>query len=408
MDIGKVAFSLIAKSLATLSAALTLLVTAWSFGVEGRGALAATISLVSIISLIFGCSLGRNLAREIHVSEFNGKRYIGGSLPGIIRAFGGITLISWAVLAIGGSCFNSWLGELRWYHLAAGALWVPYYVWAQFSEAVYAGLDEVKYYNSWQIVTSLVALVFATFGGWFLRGHLTTFMVSFGTLLLVCTCLEVWWVYSRFHLPGASGYRIKSSILAAGYLHVDTVGALLFASAGTMIVNKTDGFRGAGAFETAAKLSAMWALIAVAVRTNLLAHSAQVGVQTAWRQGRRFVLLSLAICSFLALIGAKAFGRLIETHFHGFEGWSVYFLIFSSIAILSSLPTILAPLFIAKGYAKYMGTGTFLLGCLNIALMGWLAPEHGVAGALIALWFTYLLAFFINIVAAERIGQQAR
>jgi len=407
MDIRNLAYSFFARGFATLCTAITLLVTAWYFGATGRGALAATTSLVAIISTVIGCSIGRNLARNIQISELGGKGYIGENLPGIIRAMGLIILVAWIVIGVCGVAGGEWLGELRWYHLVAGALWVPYYVWAQFAEAIYAGLDQVRYYNSWQAATALVAVGFAFIGGAMLQGHLVLFMIVFGALLLVSTGCEIWWVHARFGRRGENRYRLHTSIAAAGYLHLDTVGALLFASAGTLIVNKTDGFSGAGAFETAAKLSAMWALIAIAVRTNLLARSAQVGVEVAWRSGRRFVLMCIALSAGLALIGAKIFGQYVEAHFRGFEGWAVYFLMFSSISILSSLPTILSPLFIAKGWAKYMGLGTFMLGCFNLALMWWLTPLYGVIGALVALWTTYLIAFLINISVAQYLDSVA-
>lgn len=176
----------------------------------------------------------------------------------------------------------------------------------------------------------------------------------------------------------------------------------MFANAGTLFINRAVGFAGVGAYDLAGKLSAVWSLMAVAVRGNLLASASKDGVGTTWRDNRRFVLGCLLGVAVVACVAGNLVGWVIERHFSGFAGWTAYFLMFSSVTILSSLPTMVTPLMIARGWAKLIAFGTLLFGIINMTLMWIWTPMYGVMGTLMALWLTYFIAFVGNVYMMER------
>src|SRR5687767_3188363 len=125
-----------------ITGVVVLALTARWLGPAGRGAIAATLTWVTLFSTLGFLSLGQVAIHR--ATTMRDRQWLGGTLGSLFTIAVAITLVSWIAVAIifatrGASVF----GDLPARYLAIGFVALPWFVWEQYGSALLFALGKV-------------------------------------------------------------------------------------------------------------------------------------------------------------------------------------------------------------------------------------------------------------------------
>jgi len=154
-------YTTLTRVLAMAASFLVLLISARAFGAEGRGTVAATVSLATLIGTLGSLSVGRVIIFRIVQAGMHPQDYHRRALSTILGVFLALSVLS-AIAAMVIVRFRPGLvGGLTAPYLFMAVLMVPYFAWAQLGSQLFASLDLLTRQNVILLVNRAMLLLVA-------------------------------------------------------------------------------------------------------------------------------------------------------------------------------------------------------------------------------------------------------
>lgn len=392
-------YTTLTRVLAMAASFLVLLISARAFGAEGRGTVAATVSLATLIGTLGSLSVGRVIIFRIVQAGMHPQDYHRRALSTILGVFLALSVLS-AIAAMVIVRFRPGLvGGLTAPYLFMAVLMVPYFAWAQLGSQLFASLDLLTRQNVILLVNRamllLVAVILIAGPGLTLLqfvGVLTLF--NLGGVAAECVLLlrsvRPHWRWDA----GVSREVIRDGLL----LHIDTVGGFVLASTNVLVLNYFLSPSDVGVYEMASTLIGIFALLPLVVQLRINTIIARDGVDGAWTTQRRLIHRTLLVVAAGALaslvvvpLGLRWLGRGYEASI------TVYSLLLLTLPG-NALAMLMGPQWIARGYLRTASLLTVATGVLGLTASIVLVPRLGVRGVVWSSIFSYGIALLLNLL----------
>jgi len=392
-------YTTLTRVLAMAASFLVLLISARAFGAEGRGTVAATVSLATLIGTLGSLSVGRVIIFRIVQAGMHPQDYHRRALSTILGVFLALSVLS-AIAAMVIVRFRPGLvGGLTAPYLFMAVLMVPYFAWAQLGSQLFASLDLLTRQNVILLVNRamllLVAVILIAGPGLTLLqfvGVLTLF--NLGGVAAECVLLlrsvRPHWRWDA----GVSREVIRDGLL----LHIDTVGGFVLASSNVLVLNYFLSPSDVGVYEMASTLIGIFALLPLVVQLRINTIIARDGVDGAWTTQRRLIHRTLLVVAAGALaslvvvpLGLRWLGRGYEASI------TVYSLLLLTLPG-NALAMLMGPQWIARGYLRTASLLTVATGVLGLTASIVLVPRLGVRGVVWSSIFSYGIALLLNLL----------
>jgi O-antigen/teichoic acid export membrane protein len=390
---GDVLLMLCAKFGVLLLGAATTVIVARSLGPAGRGSLASTYALMTLLAQLgtFGIASANPYfaAREPHLRGpiVGNSLWLAGALGPLMAAVG----IAVKVVAPGT------LVDVSWPELSVGMFAVPIVLSSLFLQSVLLAEGRTALYNGVDVGTALVtvllvATVLPLAGG----GVLLALSLLIGPQVLA---LAVYVAAMRRH-----GRVFRSPDLALarrmiGYgvrAYLATLIAYLLLRVDLLLVNGIQGARAAGQYSIAVALADALYLLPVSVSVNLFARIARGSAERDLSLSV-FHLVAvgyLLICAFAALLAGPAITLLFGHAYH--PAISLFLWLLPGVYFLG-LFNVIAYYFAAQGMPRELVLVWIPGLAINLALDLTLLPHHGTYIASLASSVAYGVVLFLHL-----------
>jgi enterobacterial common antigen flippase len=376
----------------------TLIVVARLLGPAGRGAMAAIISWVTLLSSVGSLSLGQI---AIHRAARNrGRPWLSETMGSLL----GFTLLL-SVLGFAGTAIAFRLGAsgpLKDLPLAVcvlGILQLPLVLWDLFGSSLLIAVDALKAYNRALIAgrtLGLLALLLFVLGlHWGVNGALLASLTGqFAVAALAFRSLMV-------HADGP--LRVSSSVTAeliggGARLHFSALGLSWVNSATALLVQTQRGQVQTGFFTLANDMAAILIIFSQATLQMLSSDAATRGPEQSWRLTKRLLPRLLAVTVGIIAVSALLAGPSVALVLGAAYADAVPLF---RVLLLTLLPQTfamaMAPQWVTRGLFWQASAGMVLVAGLNLLLARLWVPLHGATGAVWASVAAFALVGCINL-----------
>lgn len=370
---------------------VTLTLTARLLGPDGRGVLAAVMSLSAFLALAGGLSLGEVSQHRIQLRKREEW------LPYLLGAQLFFTLV------LG---FISVVGALLLYWMTDGALiknvpaicvilgfvMVPLIIWDNLSRYLLSGANRLRDYNKAQFIGSTVGFVLTLFFLLYLEtGVLGVLVASLlgGAFTQFLKLLALWKAAERRARLAMSD--ITGMLGGALKLHLHAVGGILLIEANVLMLNHLGSLSDVGHFQLAFQMMMMMLIIPQSAFMALSSLVAEKGPDRAWPDQRRLMLYLLGLMTLLAgvafLMAPYAVLLLAGASFEPSISAFRYLLL---LMLGLTLTLVLAPQWFGRGIFLPKSIIAMLAGVINVGLNLILIPIYGMMGAVTSVLISYL------------------
>ncbi len=370
------------RILATLFSLVTVPLSARLIGPEGRGAVAALTSWVSMLGVMLYFSQGQAMMGRL-AAEGNRERY-GAHVAALLATTAVLTGVGWlvaAALLLGGVWHTERSIPLLWLMLTFSTL--PMLMWEQHMSYLLMAIERLDVSN-WALLT----------------GRLVSAGISIGMLLTGAGPLAI--LVGNVLGQGVSAAIGLPTILAAarGHLHLrrdvlwplvrdalklhpGTVGTYLVNYFGLVILSTSRPLAEVGHYQLALQLVAMMQTVPQAASWVLYGRLASLGASATWEFQRRLVVSMMGV-----LIASAVTAFLLAP-------WGIEILagpefrpavtLFRSLLVpfcLTSLGTLVGTQWIGRGWLLQLSILNVCVGVVNLGLCLWLVPRLGPSGCI--------------------------
>ncbi len=376
-----------------IGAMIGTVITARFLGPQGRGVIAAATSWVALFVTFGHLSLSHVMVYLLGPSERQrALPVVAGSVLAITAA---TTLIGWAIASL-----------MPFAHIPARALIVafaglPLLLWMENGNSLLIVMGDLKRLNVAQIAGTTIGILLVAFVvGVMKRGAaaaLAAMLVSYVVvdgLGLARVVRESW--------PLAVSRRMVGELLSGGArLHLSSIATVLYTHAGVILLNQFRTPAETGFFQLAMQLTTAMQVVPMAVAVVAYSLVARDGADAAWPEHRRLVLQTLAYAA-IAAAGSYVLAPLVVPLLAG-RGFVPAVPLVRIVALSvfgSSLGTVMAPQWVARGYFVPVAALSLGAGAAGVAGNFLFIPKYGMVACAWMMVASYSLHMLGNLAFA--------
>ena len=394
------------KLFAIASGVVSTIISARILGPTDRGIFAATTTWATVISVLAGLSLPQIATYRIaaRVNSFGAIR-VKSSAVMLISALVSVTVVM--VLRT----FNSnLLGKLPFTLGIIAALIAAALMRESLNSALLLAAGRLDLYNRSVIIARTMAVAFVVIPLVMGAGvKIALGSLAVGTLLsaiysetMVANCTTA-------NSSGQEQIATISIMRDAAKLHPNAIAALLYSSAGILVLNAYSSQEDVAHFSLATQMLSIMLFPAQAVGTASYALAGQHGISRALPlQFKLFRKLSIIMLAFIALGFVLAKPAVLVVAGEEFRPAADVFHLLLPSVVGMVLMEVMAPQWITRGLFGLSSTITIAVGAISLISLLILVPTLGIRGAIIAHWITYGLAVVGNGSFAIHLRRQLR
>ncbi|HEX4382554.1 MAG TPA: oligosaccharide flippase family protein [Myxococcales bacterium] len=376
----------------------TLIVVARLLGPSGRGAMAAIISWVTLLSSVGSLSLGQIAIHR--AARHRGRPWLSETMGSLL---GFTALLS--ALGFAGTGFAFYLGaagplkDLPPAVCALGVLQLPLVLWDLFGSSLLIAVDALLAYNRALIIgrtlSLLALLVFVPLLGFGVNGALLASLL--GQFAVAALAFRSLLVHADGPLrPSAS---VTAELIGGGArLHFSALGLSWVNSATALLVQTQRGAAQTGFFTLANDMAAILIIFSQATLQMLSSDAAVRGPAQSWQLTKtllpRLLAVTAAIMAVSALLARPAVALVLGAAYA--DAVPLF-----QILLLTLLPQTfamaMAPQWVTRGLFWQSSAGMMLVAALNLFLARLWVPLHGATGAVWASVAAFALVGVINL-----------
>lgn len=396
-----------ARVYAAGASALSMMLAARVAGPVQHGFAAAAITWVSLTGTITYLSLGQ-VAMHRAAQARDGLGWLSPTVASLLVMTGLFTLVGWAGAAIGYAAGVTSLTAVPGVVVLVALATLPGYLWEQYGSALLIATGHVRIQNRAQVLgrtASLAVVALLVLNGWGAIGLVAGLLVGQWVVALVGTR-----VLLRVAGPLRFDWGVARSLVGDGLkLHLNAIGAFLFARASLLVVQHFGGAAETGRYQAALDLVNIGMIAAQAVTTVLYSHVSTVGANEAWAQQKQIIgrlVAATTVLSLVAIVLAPIVVPLLlsDNYLPTIRPLQVLLLSLPGMVIASSM----APQWIGRGLFLHASAVTFVIGLCSVGAAALLVPRYGAVGAAWGTVAAYGLAVLINAGMAIHVNRQAR
>jgi O-antigen/teichoic acid export membrane protein len=389
-----------ARVYSLLTGLLVLTITARWLGPAGRGEMAASVTWVNLFYMVSFLSLNSVLLHRATAGTLDLGRVFGT----LIAFTGLVTVAGWVVALV------LWLarGEAMWGPirpsvLATAFLLLPFLIWEQYGNALLIGIDRLNLYNRAVIAAKTIAcvmvLIFFTLHLGVRAAILATVLGQFGLCLA-----GIPEIIRRTRGSIAVDWHLLREMSRDGLkMHTSTVATFLYASIGTLIINRYVGAASTGFYHTATQLIEVMLVVPYAANLVMFSKASQLGVQGAWEMQRRLVIILPLAMVGMAIVAALAAPFAIPLVVgKAFVPSVGIFRMLLPATVLATFSAVMSSQWVGRGYFAALSAMTIAGAIVNVSVNFALARTMGVRGAVIATLLSYGVVAICNVAFAIR------
>jgi O-antigen/teichoic acid export membrane protein len=375
----------------------TLSVTAHTLGPTGRGNIAVVVTWVSLFVTFGHLSLGQ--VALAHAQREEDRTWVGPTMW-VFLAFSlgvpaavAVTVTGCALLGVGTP-----FSHIPTPYLLVGLAVLPVMMWTTYSAYLLLALDRLGTNNRAQLAgaaagfAAVLALVVGAQAG--VTGALIAVLLSQLVVAAVGLRTLLRLVPSRPRLDQATLRRLARG---GAQLHLNAVGAFLFASLNVLMIDHYRGAAEAGLFQVAFQLITPLMFVPQAVTEVLSSKLGTLGPDGLWPAHKRIMILVIAgmttAAALLALLAPVVVSIVAGTKFDASVPLlRVYLLAIPAMALSGCM----AVQWIGRGLFLQASTLTISAGALSLLVNLALIPRYGAEGAA---WASVVGVYLIPLTA---------
>jgi O-antigen/teichoic acid export membrane protein len=388
---GKVAKTYVTQISLIAIGMVTTVCVARMLGPEGRGLLAVAIAL-SGLGVQFG-NLGLYASNTYYVAKDRSL------LP---KLLGNTLAISLGLVGIGAFITYLILYERpQWTPVHGNLLilvlaWVPFGLAYMLLQNLLLGVQEVGAYNTIELVSKLLTLVFI---GFILVSRLVspvTMFLAFFMALLFSFVWAFWRLYGLLHQPLAVSVKLFRSNVRLGIkAYLICLFAFIVLKADILLIKHFVGAEDAGYYSVATAVSGYLATLPTVVAAILFPTlSAMNKVEEKLRMAKRAAMGTGALLGLLLLFASFSAKLIVRVLFgKAFLPAATAFIWLAPGAFFLGVEAVVVQFLNSFGYPKSVVGVWFAVVLLNVAVNLFAIPRYGIVGAAAVSSLSYLVAF---------------
>jgi len=388
------------RSIDLLIQTTIILLTARYYGADGRGYIAAGVSIASIIGGAGGLSLGKVAIRiltkrDLDIATFFREKFATLMLLALVLAIVSVCVAT-ALYVLTPSFFGGLPRNITLIFIVL----IPYYVWITYSTYLFSIGNKILihnkiiiYFRTFYISGALLLVVI-------LGSPIKYFIVLMAVVFYAQMATEITLLIRIFKPKLSWDGKAAIDLLAdGGLLHVDTVGGYLLGAANIVVLNYYLQPQSVGIYQFALQMIALLGVIGMVGQLFAFADIAKYGVDDCWPRYKRIIAVSMAFLIAGAAVAYFVFPLVLEPlGLEEFEPSVPIFRLLLIAAFGQSLALLMGPQWVGRGLLKTMAGLTSITGLGAIILSLYLVPRMGIFGAAYAYFGSYVLAAVANTV----------
>jgi O-antigen/teichoic acid export membrane protein len=397
---GKVAETYVTQISLIAIGMVTTICVARMLGPEGRGLLAVAIAL-SGLGVQFG-NLGLNASNTYYVAKDRSL------LPQLL---GNTLVISLGLVGIGASIVYLVLhARPQWSPVHGNLLilvlaWVPFGLAYMLLQNLLLGVQEVRAYNTIELVSKLLTLVFIGFVLFSGLVNPVTMFLAFFVALLISFVWAFWRLYGLLDQPLAVSSALFGRNIRLGIkAYLICLFYFIVLKADILLIKHFAGVVDAGYYSVATAVSGYLATLPTVVAAILFPTlSAMASVGEKLRMAKRATLGTGALLGLLLLIACFSAKLIVRILFgKAFLPAATAFIWLAPGAFFLGIEAVIVQFLNSFGYPKSV-VGVWLAGVLlNLGANFIAIPRYGIVGAAAVSSLSYLMVL-LGILALVRI-----
>lgn len=399
-----------AKVVALLAGLGTLAVTSRVLGPEGRGYVAVIATWVALAATLGHLSLGQVALN--HAQTADRRDWLPPTLWTLLATATAVPLLAVAVVTgLDVAGVIDVLGRVPTSYLLLALATLPLTLWTGYSSYLLLSLERLSASNRAQVAGAVVTvtgafLLVAALGAGVAGALAATLLGQIAVVGVGLVALRRAGA-GRPHRDWTTARRLVAN---GSKLHLNAIGAFLFASLDVLMVNHFKGKAAAGFYQVAFQLYVPLLIVPQAVTEVLSSRLTSLGVRGLWPFQKRLILLVGAVMTAGAAVLAGVAPLLIGVVAGPDFGPSTdLFRIYMCAVPAAVLNGAMAVQWIGRGLFLQVSAITIAAGLLNFCGNLLLIPRYGAAGAA---WATvvgvYCIPFTANVTMWVRCERERR
>jgi O-antigen/teichoic acid export membrane protein len=377
---------------------IVLTITARWLGPAGRGEMAAAITWANLFFMLSYLSLNTSVLHRAAKGSLNlGKVF------GTLAAFTAIvTSVGWLIaITLWWARGQTLWGPIHASVLACAFLLLPLLIWEQYGNALLISIDRLDLYNRALIIAKTISCILVVF---FFLIHLGLRAAILATLLgQLGLCLAgMPEIYRRVSGKISVDWILFRELAGDGLkLHAGSVATFLYASIGTLIINRYGGAAATGIYQTATQLIEVMLVVPYATNLVRFARMGQEGVVEVWALQRRlFLLLPLLMIVLAAVAYVAAPFAIPLVVGKAFVPSVAVFRRLLPAVVFATFSGLMNSQWVGRGHFAALSLMTILCASVNLAVNFTLTKRIGIDGAILATLLSYAVLALCNIAFA--------
>jgi O-antigen/teichoic acid export membrane protein len=386
---GRFAIVLVGQEATLVFGLLNSVLTARLLGPAGRGEYALFLSLVEILSLLASCGIYWSLTYWLGKDPELLSSLATNALLHIVL----LTILALAIAPLAIWAAPRWLPNVSSIGIALMLAIIPATVWAESIRFVFLGRNAIKAYTLMPVVKILLWFLLNVIALGILHLDVVGAMLAWLIQVLVTDIAFSIGLLRQYRVRFLPQLRLYRQMLRTGARGlVSQLGIKLMYSGDIYFLNRMVDLEQLGLYSVATSVTRLMERSTTAAGTLIFPISAQDKTGSADRLTarvlRHLLLLNLAFSVFAILVGQWLLILLFGQQFIG--AYALLLLLIPGFMATAS-PIVIGPNLWGKGYPKIVMIAPYVSFVVDLAVLYWLVPRIGIAGAAIGSSVAYMV-----------------
>ena len=405
-----ISYTIVARFAALFLSMLSLMLSAKYYGPEGRGFIAGTTTMASVMATLGGLSIGRVLVFEINRAKKHPLEFFRAYISSILALCFLLSLLIYIVALVLYAIRNDLYGKIdaTYYVLVFTA--VPALIWSGNSIYTFSSINRLHAQNTIGLIVQSVYIAIVALAIFGFGAGLIWFLVLMTASNIATAACEIYYLIRLLKPEWKVDWSEIGILVRNGMkLHADTMGGILITSANILILNYYLAPREVGIYQMAMQLVSMIIIVPTVVALAFNHEIATLGHDAALIKHSRYyyyvMIMMVVLCGASYVIIPRIIVIVASNRFN--DSVMLFRLLLLSV-VGNTFCTLLGPQLASRGYFKYLSFSTILLGAGGLLVSSYLIKRFHMAGAAYSTIIVYTVGMVLNLFVFGYLRKKAR
>lgn len=396
----KISYTAIVSIYQNVIGFIVFLITAKIYGSEGRGIVAASNQILTLISTILCFSLGRVLPYLLIGFEQGVPAFFKQNFYSFFYACMGLTIPAGVCVLFLGWFYPAFLGQLEFRYLLISMVSLPYFLWSATSVIVFSTANLIVKQSRIILINRTIYLLIVLTLIYLIKPPIFVYLTIISIINLLQFFSEIKVFFNDFKpFRKIDPVFMKKLFSNAIKIHPDTVANLAYLSFITVIINKLMSLKDVGNFSFALQIIAIINIIPSIINQYIISTITEKGVEESWKIQRRYIYITLGFMLFVTFAAIICYSFLISfLNLESFAESIPVFKILSLSIIPCAFTTMMNSRWITEGRFKQLSIISITNGLLSFGLSYYLIGRYSLLGGAYSYLAAYLLSAGLNFI----------